>query len=331
MGGGLSYVKASSINQLIVYFGESSFAIAVNLFIAISGYFLVDNTKRNGWRVVELILQVILFNVGFYLLRCVTGRVIFSARSFLGCCLPVNYYAVLYCVLYLVSPYLNVVINRISIKELKRLVCFSMVLFSVIPTGVDVLIEITGNTLNGLSPIGINGSQSGYTIVNFGLLYLLGAYIRRTGLEIKMKRTYVWCAALVCVFLLTGWVLISNRLGYGNGVAWEYCNPVLILTTCLVLIGFLEMNIGRNRMINALSKATFTVFLLHSYFFRFLNVEALVNANPFLMCLRILGSAMAIYLVCWVVDFIYRKTVLLLLSVLEERFSLSYKVGDDFS
>ena len=53
-----------------------------------------------------------------------------------------------------------------------------MLAFSVYPTIVDFLIEITKHEFLGLSSIGMYGSQYGYSIVNFTLCYCVGAFIR---------------------------------------------------------------------------------------------------------------------------------------------------------
>lgn len=58
----------------------------------------------------------------------------------------------------------------------KRIIVLLGVLFLVYPMLVDLLKEISGNSFNGLSTIGAFGSQQGYTIVNFVVMYLIGAY-----------------------------------------------------------------------------------------------------------------------------------------------------------
>ena len=102
IGGGIKYVEPRSINQFLIYFGESLFIVGVNLFIAVSGYFLVNSRRRNCWRVVELILQVMIFNVFQYVMRCIFGWAVFSYKALIVHLLPANYYAVLYCTLYLI-------------------------------------------------------------------------------------------------------------------------------------------------------------------------------------------------------------------------------------
>ena len=47
IGGGITYATKGSANFYILYFLESLFACAVDLFILISGYFMCTNNKRN--------------------------------------------------------------------------------------------------------------------------------------------------------------------------------------------------------------------------------------------------------------------------------------------
>ena len=66
IGGGLAY--AQGINLVILYYLESLFACAVNLFVLISGYFMYTKQKRTLDKPFELLVQVILFGEIFYLL-----------------------------------------------------------------------------------------------------------------------------------------------------------------------------------------------------------------------------------------------------------------------
>lgn len=63
-------------------------------------------------------------------------------------------------------------------QVIKKFVWVLLLIFSVYPTIVDIAQEIVGDEYIGLSTIGAYGSQWGYTIVNFTLMYIIGAYIR---------------------------------------------------------------------------------------------------------------------------------------------------------
>ena len=164
-------------NKLILYFGESLCICAVDLFILISGFFLSGSSRRSIDKPLRLLLQVVLFRLGMYLAHCVKDGS-FSLRSFLFCFVPVNYFVVLYCALYFISPYINRAVAGFGRKEWRTLLLIALLIFSVYQTGVDVFQEIVGRQIMGLSPIGAWGGQQGFNIVNFCLMYIIGAYLR---------------------------------------------------------------------------------------------------------------------------------------------------------
>ena len=47
------------------------------------------------------------------------------------------------------------------------------------------------------------------------------------------------------------------------------------------------------------------MFLLHHIFLPYLKIERFVTGNPAIMVLHVIGSVVAIYIVCWVVHLLY--------------------------
>ena len=103
--GGALY-SAHGINYFVVIIFESLFICAVDLFMLISGYFSCKSVKTVLQKPVRLVMQVTLFSVVFYIIsNAISGS--FSLRSFIGTLIPTNYFVTLYIVVYLISPYLN--------------------------------------------------------------------------------------------------------------------------------------------------------------------------------------------------------------------------------
>ncbi len=317
MGGAISYVNEGSINFYVLYVLESIFACAVDLFMLISGYFLCDSGKRNLWRPIELILQVIIFGEVIYLIRVVVGVTTFSLKTLVLTLVPSNYFAILYSVVFIISPFINILVNNLSKKNFRILIYLSMGLFSFYPTVVDVLGECCGRQFIGLSTIGMYGSQWGYSIVNFTLMYLIGSYLKRTNCRIH---NWVTCKLLfvfvINVLVITTWARVNDIIGYATErSAWEYCNPLIIYESIIIFSLFCRMKLGINMMINVLSECVFTVFLLHSVFIPYLCIQKYVAANVFIMLLHLFGCAIIIYLICfcvhkiyhWIVDPIFKK------------------------
>lgn len=271
IGGGLTYAVQNSTNHYILAVLESFFVCAVDLFVLISGYFMVNSSKRGLTKPIELIVQVILYKLGFNIVNMLLHGGTISGKILVASFIPDNYFVILYIALYFVSMYINLIIKELSDKEIKQLVVLAFALFSIWPFMVDVFNKVTSREWIGLSTIGIDGSQRGYSIVNFMLLYLLGAYIRNKGVEhVKVK-------SVPLIIGLVGLVgLISIWSEFDENTAWEYCSPFVICEAMILFVLFSRMHIRENIIINKLAKAAFSVFLLHTYFLPYINIEDFV-------------------------------------------------------
>ncbi len=111
----------------------------------------------------------------------------------------------------------------------------------------------------------------------------------------------------VCgVVLLTGIAWFNDAKGvYQANIAWEYCNPIVILLAVLTFLAFQRLKIRNSRLINELARGSFTVFLLHGAVQRFLHIEKYVTSHVLLMLAHMLVSSLGIYLLCWVAYKLY--------------------------
>lgn len=307
IGGGITYAEEGSVNFYLLYFLESLFACGVNLFMLISGYFMCESGKRNLWRPVELIVQVIVFRELIYLARVAIGAMPFSVKTLVTTLIPANYFVILYCVVFILSPFVNSLISKLSEKNYKTLLALSFVIFAIIPTCIDVLGELRGEQFIGLSTIGMYGSQWGYSIINFMLLYLIGAYLRSG--KSRMMSWSSWRLGLLLladILVIVIWARVNDKTGYfTERSAWEYCNPLIIGVAVLVFILFSRIKLGVNKTINMLAEGAFTVFLLHNVFIPHLQIKRFVKGNIFVMILHIIGCAVGLYLLCWCVHKVY--------------------------
>lgn len=310
IGGGLRFVDHSSINYYGLMLLESMLICAVNLFMLISGYFSCKSNRTTLQKPLELILQVMVFS---FVWNWSTG-VINASLSFKGLMfslVPANYFAILYIVVYLLSPYLNLLYDKINANFISLI----FLLFSVYPTIVEVFGDITNYEWLGLSSVGMYGSQWGYQVVNFIMMYYMGMYIRKNIKIIEKVKPLFWGMALSgVVVLITIWACVSESRGSDVNLAWIYCNPLVVIEAILLFVLFKRINIGCVKWINKLSAASFTVFLAHHRFIRYINVQWAVQQNIFVMLLHMIVSSAVIYLLCFVVYIIYDYISSLLLK-----------------
>lgn len=292
-GGGLLY--ASGLNRGILVFLESMCICAVNLYMLISGYYLSGTVKRKVVKALELLIQTALIGMA---IQCVSAILsgTFRLERVLLWLIPNNYFVTLYLAVYVLSPYVNLVLGRLSRSGLNKLTGLVVLLFSIWPTAVELLEALTQTSFSGFVPISSKGSLEGYTVVNFMMMYLLGAFIRAN--EDRLSAVPGW-KYLLGFF---GSVGVLTAMASVEAVsAWEYlwcyCNPLVVLMPCCLLLVFLKWNF-HSRMINHLAKSAFTCYLVHGVLITRIGVAQAVQASAPVMLVHIALSACGIYGVC---------------------------------
>ena len=294
----LNLVTDGSIQQSVLLAFESLFLCAVNTFILISGYFLSNSTQRHWVKVVQLLCQVMVLGVvryGFSVLLAGGG---FSLSSLVSSIIPNNWFVTLYLTLYIVSPDLNLLRERLNKKQMGILLIIALFLFSVWPTVLDAIHHIMGQFFNGMYPLSMGGNMGGYTIVQFGLMYLIGAYLRRFGDHIRIRSHWVALIFFGGVGTLTLWQMVEPTS------ARSYSNPLIILMAVCAFLLFSRIQI-QSKVINRIAQGAFACYILHDVFLPYVGIEQVIGGNPLLLMGHIMVCALGIYLISFGVDFLY--------------------------
>lgn len=313
-----------SLNFYILLAAESIFICAVNLFMLISGYFLCTGGRRSGWKALELIVQVILFSEGVYLLRVLLGLDAFLVGGMLSRLVPSNYFVILYVTVYLLSPYLNLLARGLAGKGKTFRTCLILMgaLFSVWTLVTDLGAALLGVQCQGISTIAMQGSQNGYTIVNFGMMYLIGAYLRLDRTESQPKGKLL-AAFIGNVVILTGASAAAKLRGLAvTEILWAYCNPLVMVNAVLIFQVFRQLKMPSVRWINTLASGAFSVYLLHGMFLQFAWVPWAAEQNAAVLLGHMALTAAAIYLVCWCAHMVYHWVTDPVFRALRKRFPL---------
>lgn len=204
-------------------------------------------------------------------------------------------------------------------------------LFAMYPTFVDVLSELRQEEFIGLSSIGAYGSQYGYNIVNFILMYLIGAYLRLNAPKfLKWKTINLCCLLLLDIVLMTVWAKLNDITGFfTERSAWEYCNPLVILEAVILFALFSKLKIGVFKPVNKFAECVFSVYLLHGLFLPYIHIKRFVQGNFFIMICHMFLSVTVIYLICWIIHFIYHLIANRVLKFLSEKIELPIITTDN--
>lgn len=261
MLGGFTLLEQNGnrITLAVIYFLYSFSRIAVNVFILISGYFSVKNDYRLAGKVFNLLFMVSGYAGLTYLGRVAFNVATFEFKTFMSHLFPKNYYVALFVTLYIISPYINIMLRNLNKNQFKQLIIMLLLLFSVWSTFINVIID--GLNLNwiGCFTTFVDGTGRGFSIINFVVLYIIGAYLQTYSEDIKSNKSSFILVIIIAVFTTTIHLVVPK---ISNAVL-NYDSIFIIIQSISFFCIFLKLRFFYSRVINFLAKRVFGIFLLH--------------------------------------------------------------------
>jgi surface polysaccharide O-acyltransferase-like enzyme len=313
LGGAVRGVAPLSPNGILLGVMHVGMICAVDLFILISGYFMRDSKKRDLLKPVKLLTMMFVFETLFFTFQVAVNGAPCNIDSLLNYFTPNYWFIFVYAALYVISPYINMVWERLSKKNKKILLALSLGLFSVYPIGMEMAGILLGNDLTGTSSIGLEGSQSGYTIVNFVLMYLIGCALRDLDDEYDRKRMKPRTAARLLVLniaVLFIWMVMERSMMLIKNPATlvisnRYQNPLVISEAVLYFLLFKQLKIKNNQVINSLAAAAFPSYLIHINLLQYCGIPQAAHGDTVELLAHVIGCVSGIYFLSWVLFNIY--------------------------
>ena len=127
MGGALKYTLERSINYYLIRFLESLFIIAVNGFVLITGFCMINKKCVNINKIIRLIIEMTIYNI---------GRADISIKQIIKECVPLVFnngywFFKIYICLYMLIPFINSYLIKLEKDKYKKLLLIMFLLFSV--------------------------------------------------------------------------------------------------------------------------------------------------------------------------------------------------------
>ena len=301
-----------SIDFCVSLLLRGAFAVAVNAFVLISGYWGI---KFKWQRLLQLDIQTLFYSIILLVVSVLLGwHSIVLKKDFL-LLFPIlskqYWFITCYAVLYLISPLLNQWSASLEKKEFRRLLFTGFIIIYLWPT-----FSFVFNT-----PQFIN--DAGYGIINFAYLYMLGQYIHHIYVDRYSSRKY-WMGYLISIFLL---FLAQYSLSYILGfqfVSWISYNTFFIFfgSICLFFV-FKNMHFSSS-WVNSLAKPCLAVYLIHFHpciWHNFCEVIGTSSVHGWKYLILIILLPIIIYLICGIIEFIR----VLLFNKIEESFFMLMK------
>jgi len=303
-GGVLKEVNDFSVSYYVSWIIEAFSFVAVNCYVLITGYFQV-NSNIKVQKLLVLWGKTFFYSVVLFVIAIVFFNIDISFKSLIQVILPVSsgeyWFVSVYIMLYILSPFINHMLNTIEQKQHMKLIGVLVILFSVIP-----------NLAFSSEAIWL---EDGMGICWFVTLYCTGAYIRKyyvpTYQKKKLALVYVCTTLLIPVFKFG--VHLFTKVVFGHDImsGMFYSNNSVLMLASSVLFFVLILNIRIEnkaicKMVLWLSPATFGVYLIHEnpymrdWIWSLLNIKKHLHDCYFGVWAIVV--VLAIYIICSIVD-----------------------------
>lgn len=242
----------STVNGVIAHILKVFCGCAVNIFVLISGYFLVKSSFKLQ-KAVRVWAETFFYSVVMFLISCIFGLEKISLSSVVFSFFPLitrhYWFPVTYLALFLLSPLLNKLIERLTDKEFKALVLGGGIVLSAWTSFIFFSAGV------------LTGGNTG--LLWFIYLYFVGAYIRTK----DIKKNTVWCVLLIGITVgLTVFQFLSGKITILQKFEFLKDDSIFeLLLSVSMFILFLNIKIkaeAARKIIAAISMSSFGVYLI---------------------------------------------------------------------
>lgn len=256
--------------KFVVDFVEVLLVVHVNSFILLMGYFQYDK-QISIKKIIHLFNASWFYRTIIVLLFLIFGLVTLTPVDILQYISPIdmkrNYWFITaYLILYILSPFVNILVANMNQKCHRKLLIVLTVLFSVIPF-------FTNQTAI---------ANDGYTNIQFIYMYLIGAYFGRYKVEknIHIKNYSVRKRRFIFVFMYFFLAIFNLSINYlsfdmyklnnsllsflGNIIACrklDYSNPIVVFQSIFYFLYFESLSLS-NKFINKISSFCLGIYLI---------------------------------------------------------------------
>lgn len=318
----------TDLNILLLALFRICGALGNNMFFICSVWFLVNSKKMSLKKVVHMILDVWIINmIVLIALRSIGVQLQISdtVKTFFPTTFANNWYITCYLLFYMIHPFLNRMIEQLSINEHLALTSFLFVIYFIIP--VLPLEEINLFFANEFVIF-----LATYVIVSF-----IKIYKNEWTEKLKTNKCILFVSVISYIVLILCVDFLGLRTNYflNRLVRWNMNNSLFMF-----LIAFSSFNIMKkkefiNRTINYLSSLSLLVYIFHEnlafrrYFrpvieFSILNRFGIEHAFICAVCMAV-SLAILSFIISAIYKTFFTKIVSKLSSIISKNFLTLWK------
>ncbi|MBR3040656.1 MAG: acyltransferase [Lachnospiraceae bacterium] len=296
------------VNGMIAWTFEILSYGAVNLYVLISGYFLINSTAKNE-KVFKIVIQVLFYSIGIFLIFLVLGKLpeyasetFFKTLFFAPIASAHYWFASSYVFFYLLAPFAAVGIRKLNQKQHLGLMIICLLLFS----------RVWRMILPQSAPL----DDKGYGLIWFLTLFTVASYIRRfVPIEKKKRPLYLVLYFLCSIITLASFFAVyavfksTGRFEVFIKILLEYNSPTIIISSVSLFLFFRTITIPDgflSKTILFIAPLTFGIYLLHEHYLlrdlwiTFWKVEKHFHAPYFIV--HLIGCVLSVFIIGAVVE-----------------------------
>lgn len=280
---------------------RSFFIVAVNCYVIISGYFSI---KFSLSKLLKISMQVVFYSLSIYIITILLGIHTIDIKKDLLLLAPIitkrYWYITIYFVLCIISPLLNLIVEKINVNQFKVVLIVSFVIFYLVPT---LCYIVNSPTITG---------DSGYGIINFICLYFLGRYINLYYVDRLSKKNYFLGFIIISLLLFMSNHILTIIFGFYFNSLISYDTVFVFLSSFMLFMLFKNISV-HSKVINIFSQYSLTAYIIHMHptfsDYLFNSIFNLSKYNGVAYLVAILIIPIIVYIFSWGVESIRIKVL----------------------
>lgn len=249
------FCSETSANQIFSFMAGSWGTLGVNLFFMISAFFLIKKDNIKIIKVVNMIIKVSIYGTIVLLVANLMNITPFDLKSLISLILGVfsyqYWFITVYCIIYVLSPALNKLINVMPKYYFSLIICI-LIYISYILSFISYANGLAGRLSCGITIYLIVGFLEKYTSNNFFEKYCIaGSIIMYFG--VLLLETGV---SYIGTYFNPSFYPVIRRLQTTE-------SPIMLVMALFIFYIFKNLKINYNRIINFIGKYSSGAYLLH--------------------------------------------------------------------
>ena len=299
-GGGLKILEDITLNSTLMSIIISFCYCSVNIFAMMTGYLYAEKKIVRYANILKLIATVFFYCLAITIIGLFVWKERFSGlTSILVSIFPIfvgrYWYIVCYVLLFVLIPFINILIHNMTKKQYTLLIIIMFVFTSIIPT-------VTMKDLFAFN--------SGYSTAWLVICYLIGAYVKLHFNNIKSNWFYGG-VVLFNIVLDVGVYFVGHFVGFKGALEHvvRYISPLTVVNATMCLVIFRNIQIKNKlitKVLSFLGSKAFDVYILHA---NMILMDVFISnkfgfvrdMNALLAVIVVIGSLVVIYFACVII------------------------------